>query len=186
MFGYLIATVALWVGGTHPSSCLALLCWRWPFVMQTVLVTPLIIALWITPAEHLRITSDDSKPRERTDSATSISGSELNPTLQNDAGASDSALAAGNETCGMYGSTGGGAAGGAGGGAGGVVVLSRMDAASISASYITPRHRLDCYETTGLSPSASSEGLEQMLQLDEWLMQEDKVQLGTSYTVTVW
>ena len=54
MFGYLVATLAVWVNGiwvdgTHPSSSMALLCWRWPFVLQTVLVTPLIIGLWITP-----------------------------------------------------------------------------------------------------------------------------------------
>ena len=55
MFGYLVATMALWVGGTHPSSCHNLLCWRWPFVLQTVLVTPLIVGLFIAPAAHFRI-----------------------------------------------------------------------------------------------------------------------------------
>ncbi|CAK4629645.1 hypothetical protein LEN26_009066 [Aphanomyces euteiches] len=51
MFGYLFGSVSNWVS---IDECY-IQCWRWPFLLQFVLVLPLMVGVFFIPSEHLSI-----------------------------------------------------------------------------------------------------------------------------------
>jgi MFS family permease len=50
--GYLMASVTVWVNESF-RGCGGILCWRWPFILQVILVTPLALGLFWIPDEHI-------------------------------------------------------------------------------------------------------------------------------------
>ncbi|ETV65011.1 hypothetical protein, variant 1 [Aphanomyces astaci] len=51
MFGYLFGSVSNWLS----TDMCFFQCWRWPFLLQFVLVVPLMIGVFFVPTEHLNI-----------------------------------------------------------------------------------------------------------------------------------
>ncbi|RHY65513.1 hypothetical protein DYB30_009962, partial [Aphanomyces astaci] len=51
MFGYLFGSVSNWLS----TDMCFFQCWRWPFLVQFVLVVPLMIGVFFVPTEHLNI-----------------------------------------------------------------------------------------------------------------------------------
>jgi MFS family permease len=51
MFGYLFGSMSNWV---HADSC-GFACWRWPFLLQFLLVLPLMVGIFMLPTEHICI-----------------------------------------------------------------------------------------------------------------------------------
>ncbi|KAF0719500.1 Aste57867_1000 [Aphanomyces stellatus] len=51
MFGYLFGSVSNWLS---VDVCL-FQCWRWPFLLQFLLVVPLMVGIFFVPSEHLSI-----------------------------------------------------------------------------------------------------------------------------------
>ncbi|RHZ28710.1 hypothetical protein DYB37_011259 [Aphanomyces astaci] len=51
MFGYLFGSVSNWLS----TDMCFFQCWRWPFLVQFVLVVPLMIGVFFVPTEHLDI-----------------------------------------------------------------------------------------------------------------------------------
>ena len=60
MLGYVLATASLWLQSTSPTStCLGgISCWRLPFLVQVLLVTPLAASLFFVPHHHVNIASE--------------------------------------------------------------------------------------------------------------------------------
>ena len=54
MMGYIIASVLTSVSN-HYDTCLGLLCWRWPFLIEIMLLTPLYFGLYFIPSEDLAV-----------------------------------------------------------------------------------------------------------------------------------
>ncbi|KAF0693544.1 Aste57867_15502 [Aphanomyces stellatus] len=52
--GYLMGSVTVWVGQSY-DGCFDILCWRWPFLAQVVIVTPLALGVFFVPEEHIRM-----------------------------------------------------------------------------------------------------------------------------------
>jgi hypothetical protein len=54
MMGYIIASVVTsW--SHHSNTCLNLLCWRWPFLIEVILLAPLMIGLCFIPKEDMAV-----------------------------------------------------------------------------------------------------------------------------------
>jgi hypothetical protein len=54
MGGYIIASLV--VGLSHSSEvCFYIQCWRWPFLLEVVLLLPLCIAFNFVPREHINV-----------------------------------------------------------------------------------------------------------------------------------
>ncbi|OQR82526.1 Major Facilitator Superfamily (MFS) [Achlya hypogyna] len=51
-FGYLLGSIAVWVSESS-SGCFNFFCWRWPFIFQVVLVTPLALGIFGIPDDHI-------------------------------------------------------------------------------------------------------------------------------------
>jgi hypothetical protein len=54
MSGYVLATASLWLSD-RSRQCPLFACWRWPFVIQVVLVTPLIAGLFFVPDNDIAL-----------------------------------------------------------------------------------------------------------------------------------
>ncbi|OQR88612.1 Major Facilitator Superfamily (MFS) [Thraustotheca clavata] len=61
MFGYLFGSVSNWV---NEDSC-GFACWRWPFVVQFILVLPLMFGVFFVPSEHISIKAMESKKHRK-------------------------------------------------------------------------------------------------------------------------
>ena len=57
MTGYIIASVLTSIS-QHQNTCLGLLCWRWPFLIEVMLLTPLYFGLYFVRNEDLAVCSD--------------------------------------------------------------------------------------------------------------------------------
>ena len=55
MGGYVLATAALWVRDSQSLTCPVFACWRWPFLLQVLLLTPLIVCLFFVPDKDIDI-----------------------------------------------------------------------------------------------------------------------------------
>ncbi|KAG9415950.1 hypothetical protein AC1031_000335 [Aphanomyces cochlioides] len=60
-FGYLLGSVTVWINDSA-IGCFNLLCWRWPFLFQVVIVTPLALGCFFVPEEHIRMRHIKSVP----------------------------------------------------------------------------------------------------------------------------
>ncbi|KDO26733.1 hypothetical protein SPRG_07896 [Saprolegnia parasitica CBS 223.65] len=69
MFGYLFGSVSNWV---NEDSC-GMACWRWPFVLQFLLVLPLMVGVFLIPSEHISIKALDRAPSSASASLPSTS-----------------------------------------------------------------------------------------------------------------
>ncbi|OQR87715.1 Major Facilitator Superfamily (MFS) [Achlya hypogyna] len=76
MFGYLFGSVSNWV---NEDSC-GMACWRWPFVLQFVLVLPLMVGVFFVPSEHISIKALDAVTKKRPIAIASATSSRLAPT----------------------------------------------------------------------------------------------------------
>lgn len=66
MGGYIIAAIMIGpVKGT--TTCYGLLCWRWPLLVEWVMLVPFCIAVHFVPAKHLvmRIGKEAGKPSHK-------------------------------------------------------------------------------------------------------------------------
>lgn len=54
MLGYVISTIVLSISNENPILY-HMMCWRWPFLIQTFMLTPLYIALYFVPDADLAI-----------------------------------------------------------------------------------------------------------------------------------
>jgi hypothetical protein len=54
MMGYIIASVLSEVSA-HRAVCFGLLCWRWAFLIEIMLLTPLYLGLFYIPAEDIQV-----------------------------------------------------------------------------------------------------------------------------------
>lgn len=52
--GYIIATVILGLS-KGSDTCFGIVCWRWPFIIEVILLFPLCVLLNLVPREHLNI-----------------------------------------------------------------------------------------------------------------------------------
>ncbi|OQR96184.1 hypothetical protein THRCLA_07355, partial [Thraustotheca clavata] len=54
-FGYLLGSVVVWIGESY-AGCWNFFCWRWPFVFQVAIVTPLALGIFGIPDDHIVMT----------------------------------------------------------------------------------------------------------------------------------
>lgn len=54
MMGYIIASVITTVF-RHATVCMDLLCWRWPFLIEVMLLSPLYLGLYFIPREDISV-----------------------------------------------------------------------------------------------------------------------------------
>jgi hypothetical protein len=62
MVGYIIASVL--VNLSHNDMCMGLMCWRWAFLIEIMLLTPLYIGLYFVPGEHIQVCVDARARKE--------------------------------------------------------------------------------------------------------------------------
>lgn len=60
MLGYVLSTVVIGLSGGN-SMCYHILCWRLPFLIQTILLTPLFVAFYFVPDTHLSLFVSDKR-----------------------------------------------------------------------------------------------------------------------------
>jgi hypothetical protein len=60
MGGYILASV-LTDTAAHQSDCVGLLCWRWAFLIQVLLLCPLCVGLYFIPKEDVQISTDGKR-----------------------------------------------------------------------------------------------------------------------------
>ncbi len=54
MMGYIIASIITTLS-RGASTCGFILCWRIPFLLEVLFVTPFCVALYFVPAEHINL-----------------------------------------------------------------------------------------------------------------------------------
>lgn len=54
MSGYIIASLITNISH-NADVCLGLLCWRWPFIIEVILLIPLCIGVFLVPREHVSV-----------------------------------------------------------------------------------------------------------------------------------
>lgn len=73
MMGYIIASISISLS-QNSTVCLHLLCWRWPFLVEIILLVPLYSLLYFVPSDHLAISSFQSN--SNIDNASSLDKSD--------------------------------------------------------------------------------------------------------------
>lgn len=91
MTGYIIASISTSIS-QHRTTCWGLLCWRWPFLIEVMLLTPLYLGLYFVPNADLDVCADR---RSTVKAAPSPEGRDSNTTVplsSRNTGCSESSL----------------------------------------------------------------------------------------------
>ena len=54
MTGYIIASILTELSN-HRTTCFGILCWRWSFLIEIILLTPLYLGLYLIPKEDIQV-----------------------------------------------------------------------------------------------------------------------------------
>ena len=63
MIGYIIAAISINLS-MHHQTCFGLLCWRWPILIEVILLFPLYSAFYFVPSEHVSVLITSEKRPE--------------------------------------------------------------------------------------------------------------------------
>jgi hypothetical protein len=89
MMGYILASfITTFVADPHDPMvdaplCYGILCWRWPFLIEVVLLTPFCLAIFLVPREHVIIRIGDKAPAASSNKS-DIGLVEASPRLEED------------------------------------------------------------------------------------------------------
>jgi hypothetical protein len=54
MIGYIIAAISINLS-MHHQTCFGLLCWRWPILIEVILLFPIYSAFYFVPSQHVSV-----------------------------------------------------------------------------------------------------------------------------------